>query len=156
MKYSTKLLPASRAWQCFFCWFSREPLPQVDKGRQRSERLRSSSPLVIMARAGIIRKQKNKLPRLLWTANGRFELRKKLHRPACPQPWPQFSKGGAIVRLEEASPIRQPNYARLTEREVRAQRHHSKLVIIRATPATGVKFRLPIHEFCAKRLSPLC
>ena len=33
-------------------------------------------------RAGIIEKQKNKLPRPLWTARGRSELRKKLE-PSC-------------------------------------------------------------------------
>ena len=62
--------------------FTKADPRQVDKVREYSDRLRSSSPLVIEARAGIIEKQKNKLLYLLWTANGRFELRKKLE-PAC-------------------------------------------------------------------------
>jgi len=66
----------------FLLGFTMAAPQQVDKGRERSERLRTSSPLAIMARAGIIEKLKNKLPRLLWTAYGRFELRKKLE-PSC-------------------------------------------------------------------------
>jgi len=74
----------------FLLAFTKAAPRQVDKGREQSERLRSSSPLVIRERAGRIKKQKNKLPRPSWTVCGRPELRKKIYRPACPQPWPQF------------------------------------------------------------------
>ena len=56
---ATKLLPASRAWHVFLLVFTKAAPRQVDKGREQSERLRSSSPLGIRGRAGIIEKQKN-------------------------------------------------------------------------------------------------
>ena len=74
----------------FLLVFTKAAPRLVDKGRQRSGRLRSSSPLVMRGRADRIEKQKNELSRPLWTACDRSELRKKLHRPACPQPWTQF------------------------------------------------------------------
>jgi len=74
MKYSTKHCQPPAPGSVFLLGFTRAAPRQVDKGREQNERLRSSSPLVIEARAGRIEKQKNKLPRQLWTANGRFEL----------------------------------------------------------------------------------
>ena len=83
MKYSNQTTASLPRLAMFFLLaFTKAAPRQGDKGRQRSGRLRSSSPLVIRGRAGTIEKQKNELPRPLWTACGRSELRKKLE-PSC-------------------------------------------------------------------------
>ena len=123
--------------------FTRAAPRQVDKGRQRSGRLRSSSPLVIRGRADRIEKQKNKLLRLLWTACGRFELRKKLHRPACPQPWTQF-RGWRWARSGKPADIKK-------RAEAHPQRHHSNLRINLIPPPPGSIFVCHCKHFFAKR-----
>ena len=98
MKSSNQTAASLPRLAMFFLLVFTKAVPwQVDKGRARSGRLRSSFPLVIRGRAGTIEKQKNKLSRPLWTACGRSELRKKLRRPACPQPWTQFRGGNGSI-----------------------------------------------------------
>ena len=99
----------------FLLAFTKSAPRQGDKGRQRSGRLRSSSPLVIRGRAGTIEKQKNKLPRPLWTACGRSELRKKLEPSCLPTTlaavlgWREHGAGSPQAKKKRA--------------EARAQRH---------------------------------
>ena len=60
MKYSNQTAASlPRLAMFFLLGFTKAAPRQVDKGRQRSGRLRSSSPLVIRGRAGKIEMQKN-------------------------------------------------------------------------------------------------
>ena len=60
MKYSNQTAASLPRLAMFFLLaFTKAAPRQVDKGREQSERLLSSSPLGIRGRAGIIEKQKN-------------------------------------------------------------------------------------------------